>query len=119
MNVADELKKVQDLHQCGELSDAEFTRAKEAILRGAASVPPPPPATPVPPVATPLSPEAREQQTRQWAMFIPMVEMNGQGCNGGLVCGNLRGWNRRKGTTVARPAAGMWPLSRWLFSTGA
>ena len=71
MNIADELKKLQDLHQSGGLSDAEFARAKETILRSAASVPPPPPpAAPLQSMPTPLSPEARELQTRQWAMFI-------------------------------------------------
>ena len=70
MNVADELKKLQDLHQSGGLSDAEFARAKEAILRSAAPVPPPPPSASLPAAPAPLSPEAHEQQTRQWAMFI-------------------------------------------------
>ena len=72
MNVADELRKLQELHQSGGLSDAEFARAKEAILTAAAEPPPPPGATlpPVPFTPAPLSPEAREKQTRQWAMFI-------------------------------------------------
>ena len=80
MNVADELKKLQELHQSGGLSDAEFARAKEAILRGAASVPPPPPpppAAPLPYMPAPLSPEAREMQTRQWAMFIHLSVLAG------------------------------------------
>jgi len=80
MNVADELKKLQELHQSGGLSDAEFARAKEAILRGAASVPPPPPpppAAPLPYMPAPLSPEAREMQTRKWAMFIHLSVLAG------------------------------------------
>jgi len=71
MNVADELNKLQELHQSGGLSDEEYARAKEAILRAAASaVSPPSPSASLPPIPAPLSPEAREQQTRQWAMFI-------------------------------------------------
>ena len=79
MNVADELKKLQDLRQSGALSEAEFARAKEAILSGAAGAPPPapPPAATPPPMPVPLSPEAREQQTRQWALFIHLGQLAG------------------------------------------
>jgi len=70
MTVADELKKLQELHQSGGLSDAEFARAKEALLSATASAPPPPPAATLQPQPAPLTPAARESQTRQWAMFI-------------------------------------------------
>jgi hypothetical protein len=34
MSIADELKKLQDLHASGGLTDAEYAKAKEAVLRG-------------------------------------------------------------------------------------
>jgi uncharacterized Tic20 family protein len=77
MNITDELKKLQDLHQSGGLTDEEYARAKDAILRAAVSVPPPPPAAPLPYMPPPLTPEARELQTRQWAMFIHLGQLAG------------------------------------------
>jgi hypothetical protein len=35
VNIADELRKLQDLHQSGGLSDEEFARAKRAVLERA------------------------------------------------------------------------------------
>ena len=67
MNIADELKKLQDLHASGGLSEAEYARAKDAILNDAAT-PPPMPA---------LSPDTLELQTRQWAMFIHLGQLAG------------------------------------------
>jgi hypothetical protein len=39
MNIADELRKLQELHQTGALSDEEFAQAKAAVLSGTASAP--------------------------------------------------------------------------------
>jgi uncharacterized Tic20 family protein len=61
MNVADELQKLQQLHQSGAINDEEFTLAKAKLLSGQ------PGATPD---AGGISPATLEQQTRQWAMFI-------------------------------------------------
>jgi hypothetical protein len=36
MNIADELRKLQDLHQSGALTDQEFAAAKAAVLAGEA-----------------------------------------------------------------------------------
>ena len=41
MSVSDELGKLGDLHQRGQLSDEEFARAKARVLEGAACVAPP------------------------------------------------------------------------------
>jgi uncharacterized protein len=71
MNMADELSKLQELHASGGLSDEEFARAKDALLRAA------PPGQPVPPHPCPLSPAAQEQATRQWAMFIHLSQLAG------------------------------------------
>jgi len=68
MNIADELKKLQELHASGGLSDLEFARAKAAILNGTAGMPPPPPFQPQTSV---------EQETRQWAMFIHLGQLAG------------------------------------------
>ncbi len=49
MTMSDELAKLQDLHQRGALSDAEFARAKARTLDGAAAEGAP--AQPIPPLA--------------------------------------------------------------------
>ena len=35
MNIADELRKLQELHSSGALTDEEFAQAKAAVLEGA------------------------------------------------------------------------------------
>ncbi len=68
MNLADELRKLQELRQSGGLSEDEFARAKAAILNSAQT------ATPVP---TPPTAETIEQRARQWAMFIHLSQLAG------------------------------------------
>ena len=66
MALADELQKLQELHQTGALSDDEFAKAKATLLDGGH-------VTPAPPVRqdfAEMSPAYREHQTRQWAMFL-------------------------------------------------
>jgi uncharacterized protein len=62
MNVADELQKLQQLHQSGGISDEEYAKAKGNLLN------PPSPGGP----ATPAS---IEQQTKQWAMFLHLSQL--------------------------------------------
>jgi uncharacterized protein len=67
MNVADELEKLHQLHRTGALSDEEFAKAKAALLE------PTPPALASAGIRAGLPdspPVAREQETRQWAMFL-------------------------------------------------
>lgn len=71
MNIADELKKLDEMHRSGALSDDEFARAKATILEGR-----PLSQTP-PPVQSVKSPETLEQETRQWAMFIHLSQLAG------------------------------------------
>jgi len=74
MNLADELQKLQQLHQSGAITDDEFALAKAKLLSG------PPefqPGAAGPPEATILSPAAREQQTRQWALFLHLSVLAG------------------------------------------
>jgi hypothetical protein len=39
MDVADELEKIRKLHDSGALTDDEFAKAKDAVLRGAGAEP--------------------------------------------------------------------------------
>src|SRR5438552_10972105 len=39
MSIADELRKLQELHAAGSLTEAEFARAKATLLAGASPVP--------------------------------------------------------------------------------
>jgi hypothetical protein len=43
MSLTDELRKLQELHQSGALTDEEFAKAKEALLNAPAPPPGPPP----------------------------------------------------------------------------
>jgi uncharacterized Tic20 family protein len=61
MNIADELEKLQQLHQRGGLSDQDYAKAKDALLSGRPN---------------PAIPEI-EQQTRQWAMFLHLSLLAG------------------------------------------
>jgi len=47
MSVSDELGKLGELHQRGQLSDEEFTRAKARVLDGAGAARAVPPASPL------------------------------------------------------------------------
>ena len=65
MNVADELQKLQQLHESGAINDDEFAQAKARLL----NEPPPVSGGPQgPPISS--GPAAPEQQARQWAMFL-------------------------------------------------
>jgi uncharacterized Tic20 family protein len=74
MNVADELQKLQQLHQSGAINDHEFSLAKAKLLSGPAELHAAPAAhaEPMPP-----SPAALEQETRQWAMFLHLSVLAG------------------------------------------
>jgi uncharacterized Tic20 family protein len=73
MALADELEKLQRMHQTGALSDDEFARAKAALLEGGQ-------VTATPPARaqwTETAPASVEQQTRQWAMFLHLSLLAG------------------------------------------
>jgi uncharacterized protein len=74
MSIADELQKLDELHRAGKLSDEEFARAKATALADSAS-----PATAAPPSTPPAEAlaEAKERQTRQWAMFLHLSLLAG------------------------------------------
>jgi uncharacterized protein len=59
MNITEELEKLRQMHGSGALSDEEYAKAKERLLA-------------TPPAAQTVIPPApdKEQQTRQWAMFL-------------------------------------------------
>jgi uncharacterized Tic20 family protein len=72
MNLAEELQKLQQLHQSGSINDEEFSRAKARLINE------PPPiggGVPTPPVAS--GPAAVEQNTRLWAMFLHLSQLAG------------------------------------------
>lgn len=62
MNSAEELQKLQQLHQSGALSDEEFAKAKANLLN---------------PPGGPVAAADPEQQTRQWAMFLHLSQFAG------------------------------------------
>ena len=64
MIIADELQKLQQLHQCGAISDAEYTLAKARLL-----------AQPQP--AGAMDPVTQEQQARQWGFFLHLSMLAG------------------------------------------
>jgi uncharacterized Tic20 family protein len=72
MSLADELRKLQELRDAGTISEAEFERAKAAVLGGTApgGIPGAPP-PPLPPTVS------LEEQTRQWAMFLHFSQLIG------------------------------------------
>ncbi len=70
MSVADELRKLQELRETGALSEAEFEKAKAAVLSGGPSPAGPAQAPPVPPSSASI-----EEQTRLWAMFIHFSQL--------------------------------------------
>jgi uncharacterized Tic20 family protein len=63
MDIPDQLRRLQELHEAGTLSDEEFARAKTAVLAGMA-----PPARP---------PALQEQETRQWALVLHLSLLAG------------------------------------------
>jgi uncharacterized Tic20 family protein len=65
MNSADELQKLQQLHQSGALSDEEFATAKAKLLNS------PSPSGP----GAPTGPVDLEQQTRLWAMILHLSQL--------------------------------------------
>ena len=71
MSVADELRKLQELRETGTLSEAEFEKAKAAVLSGGAA-----PAGPAPPCVPP-SPASLEREARLWAMFLHFSQFAG------------------------------------------
>ena len=74
MNVADELQKLEELHQSGAINDDEFALAKAKLLNGRPEVQP---VAAAPPEATGLSPAAQEQQTRRWGLFVHLSVLAG------------------------------------------
>ena len=66
MNVADELQKLQQLHDSGGISDEEFAQAKAKLLAAPASG-----------LNSLFGPGNTEQQTRQWAMFLHFSQLVG------------------------------------------
>ena len=72
MNIADELAKLQQLHQTGGLSDDEYAKAKAALLDRQS-----PAAAPAPSGEAAVAPVVVEQETRQWAMFLHLSLLAG------------------------------------------
>lgn len=73
MNVADELQRLQQLHDSGAIDDAEFAAAKDRVLN-------PPPTNPFGFPSTPraeLTPETRERETKQWASLLHLSMLLG------------------------------------------
>ncbi len=86
MSIAEELQKLQQLHQSGALDDAEFTLAKSKLLGTLPRAEPLPAAKPLPaadplppplPQAIALDPASIEQETRQWAMLLHLSILAG------------------------------------------
>jgi uncharacterized protein len=63
MNVADELERLQQLHQSGGISDEEFAKAKAKLLT-----------TPTSGLDS-LFGGSTEQQTKQWTMFLHLSQL--------------------------------------------
>jgi uncharacterized Tic20 family protein len=72
MSLAEELQKLQELHQSGAINSEEFSRAKAKVLGSQAegSVSPSP-------EAGGASVRPQEEQTRQWAMFLHLSLLAG------------------------------------------
>lgn len=58
--LADELKKLDELHKSGAISDQEYTAAKSKLLSGQDA-------------GASAAPMSTEQQTRLWAMFLHLA----------------------------------------------
>jgi uncharacterized Tic20 family protein len=74
MNVADELHKLQQLHQSGALNDDEFALAKARLLNGPPEVQP---GMDAPLEANEVRFVTQEEQTRQWACFLHLSILAG------------------------------------------
>jgi uncharacterized Tic20 family protein len=115
MTIADELQKLEQLHRSGALSDEEFAKAKDALLRG------PPPAPPwAGPAADPAA--ALERETRQWAMFLHLSLLAGFIVPlGGLVLPIVI-WQIKKaelpGIDVHGKIVVNWIISAFLYAVG-
>lgn len=73
MNIADEIQKLQQLHQSGALTDDEFSQAKATLIKGPSSAPD---------CATVVRRSAideryLDEQTKQWAMFLHLSLLAG------------------------------------------
>ncbi len=66
MSTADELQKLVELHRSGALSESEFAQAKAKLLGNDH-----PQATQV------AAPAEREQQVRQWSLFLHLSQLAG------------------------------------------
>jgi uncharacterized protein len=64
MNVADELQKLQQLHESGGISDEEFAKAKAKLFT-----------TPASGLDALFPSGTAEQQTRQWAMYLHLSQL--------------------------------------------
>lgn len=66
MSVQDELRSLEELHQSGGISDADFEQRKSQLLAS-------------PPTAVAQAPAGAmaDQQTRQWAMFLHLSQLAG------------------------------------------
>jgi uncharacterized Tic20 family protein len=72
MSVAQELEKLQQLHQSGALSDQEYAKAKQNVLDGGvASV------TEAVPAAPAADPAKIEQETRTWGLLLHLSLLAG------------------------------------------
>ena len=67
MNLADELCKLTELHQAGDLTDQEFADAKRRLIADVGAKPPPPQTIPgrlLPPLPQPLPQEKKKGPLR-------------------------------------------------------
>ena len=71
MSIADDLQKLQQLHQSGAIDDEEFAAAKAKLLSGEPEV------RSDPREAIPLSPAAQQRETRQWAFALHLSVLAG------------------------------------------
>lgn len=66
MSTADELQKLVELHHSGALSESEFAQAKAKLL-----------GNDQPQVTQVAAPAEREQQVRQWSLFLHLSQLAG------------------------------------------
>jgi uncharacterized protein len=110
MSVADELRKLDELREKGTLSEAEFEKAKAALLSGGPAPAGPGPASPVPPSGASL-----EEQTRLWAMFLHFSQFAGFAVPvGGLVVPIIL-WQWKKSELPGIDAHGK-TVMNWIIS---
>jgi uncharacterized Tic20 family protein len=73
MDIANELQKLQQLHQSGALTDDEFAFAKAKLLSERSESQPAAAASKLPDVSS----EAQEQRTRQWGLLLHLSVLAG------------------------------------------